>query len=194
MKWLAVSILIFAATSAFAHTEISVLGGYTSSSEIDMKAVGIQDLKIEDSFTWGLEATYFFTSHLGAEVLWVRQGSELTIENQTGIAELFELDINHLQGNFVYQFGAEQMLKPFVFAGVGAAFFSADDLESETKWSWDVGGGVKWFPTEWLGARVHARYNSIRLNDSSSDFCDPFGFCQDSLDQFEIMGGIVFQF
>jgi len=32
------------------------------------------------------------------------------------------------------------------------------------------------------------------LNDASSDFCDPFGFCQGSLKQFEILGGVVLRF
>jgi len=32
------------------------------------------------------------------------------------------------------------------------------------------------------------------LNDESSDFCDPFGFCQGSLNQFEMTGGLVLRF
>jgi hypothetical protein len=33
-----------------------------------------------------------------------------------------------------------------------------------------------------------------RLNESSSNMCDPFGFCQESLQQFEFAGGLVLRF
>ena len=32
------------------------------------------------------------------------------------------------------------------------------------------------------------------LNDASSDVCDPFGFCQDWLHQFELTAGVVVRF
>jgi len=32
------------------------------------------------------------------------------------------------------------------------------------------------------------------LNDASSDFCDPFGFCQDWLHQLELTAGVVVRF
>ena len=79
-------------------------------------------------------------------------------------------------------------------ARLGATFLSATDLESETKLSWAAGGGLKWFPSKRVGARVQARYAPTVLGDSSSDVCDPFGFCQGSLHQFEFMGGLVLRF
>ena len=42
--------------------------------------------------------------------------------------------------------------------------------------------------------RAQARYVPTMLNDESSDFCDPFGFCQWSLQKFELMGGVVIRF
>ena len=81
-----------------------------------------------------------------------------------------------------------------MLAGLGATFLSAEDLESETKLSWTLGAGVKWFPSKRLGARLQARYAPTLLDDSSSDVCDPFGFCQGSLHQFELMGGLVLRF
>ena len=81
-----------------------------------------------------------------------------------------------------------------LLAGAGATFLSAQDLDSETKFSWAVGAGVKWFPSGRIGARAQARYTPTQLNDSSSEVCDPFGFCQGSLHQFEFMGGLVFRF
>ena len=39
-------------------------------------------------------------------------------------------------------------------------------------------------PRKKTGVTLHVSYNPTRLNDANSDYCDPFGFCQDSLKQF----------
>jgi hypothetical protein len=63
------------------------------------------------------------------------------------------------------------------------------------KFSLNVGAGVKYFPWRRIGARAHVRYIPTLLSDTSSgDFCDPFGFCQGVLNQFEFAGGVVFRF
>jgi hypothetical protein len=105
------------------------------------------------------------------------------------------VNLDQLQASFVYQFGGEEAhVRPFLFAGPGLAFFGASDLDGETKLSLALGAGLKWFPGKRLGARLEARYAPTYLNDSSSDFCDPFGFCQSWLHQFEMTGGVVFRF
>jgi opacity protein-like surface antigen len=196
MKRLAFLALVLAASPALAQrTEVSALAGWASSDSLDRTAAGIQELQVAGGFTWGLQATRFFTPHLGAELSFSRQGSDLVISTASGSAELFDMSLGLLHGNAVYQFGAEDArLKPFVFAGVGATFFSSQGLESETKLSFGLGAGVKWFPRRSVGLRLQGRYDPTRLNDESSDFCDPFGFCQGSLQQFELSGGVVLRF
>ena len=72
---------------------------------------------------------------------------------------------------------------------------SAEQRPSETKFSWGFGGGVKYFPWEGLGFRGHVRYTPTMLNDEDAgDFCDPFGFCQGTLQQVEIAAGGVVRF
>ena len=188
--------LMASAAPVFAQrNEIALLGGYTTSGDIDEKALGIQDLAIKGSFTWGLAADHFFSEHLGAELSWARQQSALLIGTSAGSAQLFDLNLDLLQGSFVYAFGAHQArLRPFLLGSLGATFFSADDLDGETKLSWGLGAGVKWFPSGRIGVRAQVRYAPTVLGDSSSDVCDPFGFCQSSLNQFEMLGGVVLRF
>ena len=105
------------------------------------------------------------------------------------------MTIDQLQGSFVYQLGgAESRLRPFFIAGVGAALFSATDLDTEAKLSFGLGAGLKWLPTSRFGARLQAGYSPTYLNDASSGFCDPFGFCQAWLHQFELTGGVIIRF
>jgi opacity protein-like surface antigen len=190
----AILIALAAAPASAQPVEVSLLAGYTTRGDIENKAPGVQELAIGDGFAWGAAAGYFFSQHAGAELSWRRQESGLEIGDATSDARLFDVNVDVLQGSFVYRFGApEARIRPFVAAGVGATFFGATDLESETKLSWSAGAGLKWFPARRWGARLEARYAPTVLADSSSTFCDPFGFCQTALHQFELLGGFVFR-
>jgi len=154
------------------------------------------ELTIASGFTWGIQGARLFGPRWGAEVLWTQQGSALTIETDDGSSDLFSMTIRQLHGDLIYHLrAADARLRPFVFGGAGATFFSADDLESETKFSFGLGAGVKYFPWESIGVRAHVRYNPTMLNDKdAADFCDPFGFCQGVLSQVEFAGGVTVRF
>jgi len=196
VKRLAAFALILTASPAFAqHWDLTALGGYTTATSIDKRTEGIEELKLKGSFTWGLALDRDLSDHLGTEISWAQQRSALTIGTAAGSADLFDMQIGRLYGNVVYRFGADgARIRPFVFAGLGAAILSAPSLDTETKLSWGLGAGLKWTPSKNWGARVQARYTQIQLNDSSSDVCDPFGFCQGSLHQFELLGGVALRF
>jgi hypothetical protein len=77
---------------------------------------------------------------------------------------------------------------------VGATSFSAADLEDETKASWTVGGGLKWFVQRHVGFTAHARDKPTELRDTSSEVCDPFGFCQGTLKHLDVAAGAIVRF
>jgi outer membrane protein W len=188
--------LLLAASPAWAqHTEVSVLAGYTTSGDIEMKAPQFQDLAIDGSFTWGLQVGHFFSERLGAELSWSRQQSALAATTAAGSAELFDVRVDQVVVSVAYQLGGDGGgLRPFLSAGLGAAFFGADEPDDETKLALVLGAGVKWFPSGRIGARLQARYSPKHLNDAESDFCDAFGFCQSWLQQFELLGGVSLGF
>jgi opacity protein-like surface antigen len=126
----------------------------------------------------------------------MQQGSALRLATEAGAANVFTMTIQQLHGNVLYHFGGrDTKLRPFVFGGLGATFFSATELESETKLSYGLGGGVKYFPSKSIGARASFRYTPTMLNDDETvAFCDPFGFCQGSLQQIEFAVGAVVRF
>ena len=174
--------------------EASGLFGFTPSAAIDQRASELTDADIRGGFTWGLQGARFLTPSLGAEVLWTQQASAFEVGTSDGKADLFTMTVRQLHGNVVYRLGrADAKWQPFVFGGLGATFFSADTVESETKFSLDAGGGVKFFLSRMIGARAHARYKPTFINDSS-DFCDPFGFCQGVLHQIEFTAAAVLRF
>jgi outer membrane protein W len=196
IAFVAIAVLIAPSQAHAQSWEASGLFGFTPSAAIDERAPELSDADIRGAFTWGLQGARFFTPSLGAEVLWTQQASAFEIGTADGKADLFTMTVRQLHGNVVYRFGREGATwQPFVFGGLGATFFTADTVNSETKLSLDVGGGVKFFPSRSLGVRAHVRYKPTFLNDSSSGtFCDPFGFCQGVLHQIEFAAAAVLRF
>ena len=191
----AVALLIAPSSARAQSWEASGLFGFTPSATIDQRASELSDSDVRGAFTWGLQGARFFTHSLGAEVLWTQQASAFEIGTSDGKADLFTMTVRQLHGNVVYRFGsASATWQPFVFGGLGATFFTSDTVESETKLSFDAGGGVNLFLSRSVGARAHVRYKPTFLNDSSSDFCDPFGFCQGTLHQIEFAAAAVLRF
>jgi outer membrane protein W len=196
MRRLVLFVAIWSSSPAFAQSlEVTPLVSYTTPAAIDKKAPGILDLTINRSFTWGAEATYFVSPRVGLEVLWTYQSSGLSMTTVSGTAELFSMNAHQFHGNVVYQFGeATTRVRPFLFFGLGATSFSAEALERETKASWTLGGGLKWFLQPHIGIKMQGRYKPTELRDSSASVCDPFGFCQETLQPFELAAGVVFRF
>jgi len=124
----------------------------------------------------------------------VRQQSVLQVATDQGRADVFDVNIDQFHGSFVFQLGGEEArLRPFLAAGGGVALFSAPDRQAETRLSLGVGAGVRWLPTPKAGLRLQARYTPIHL-DSSSQACDPFGFCGGWQHQLEVTGGVAVRF
>jgi len=176
--------------------EVSAVAAHTPSAGLDNQAQELSGLDIRGGFTWGVEGSRWLTPNWGVDALWIQQQSALRLETGNGSADLFTMTVGQLHGNLVRQFGAATArLRPFVFAGLGATFFRADDLESETKLSLGLGGGVKYFPWNAIGIRGHVRYKPTMMNDEDAGrVCDPFGFCQGVLQQFEFAVGAVVRF
>jgi outer membrane protein W len=196
MKRLLTFLTFLSAAPAFSQgLEVTALGGYTTAGSLEHDTRTLEELKLAGSFTWGASVGFFFSEHLGVEASWARVGSGVELATAQASQEMFDVTIDQLQGSLVYQFhDAESRVRPFVTAGAGAAIFSSTAIDSETKLSFGIGGGLKWLPTRRFGARLQVKYTPTYLNDEGSDFCDPFGFCQGWLHQLELTGGLVLRF
>jgi opacity protein-like surface antigen len=193
VNWLA--LLLVAAPASAQRFEAAGLFGYTTSGSLEPVASELEGYEIGGGFTWQGQFDYFFSPHLGVEASWAQREGELTLSTSSGTGELFEIDMRQLLGSVVYQWGTEEAkVRPFVLGGLGATFFESDDVPSETKLAWAVGGGAKLFFHRRLGLKLQAKFNPTLLNDESSDFCDPFGFCADSVSSFELLSGVFFRF
>jgi hypothetical protein len=176
--------------------EMGGLAGFTPSVSLENHAPELDDVRVRGGFTWGIEATRFFTVNWGAEITWMQQASALQVETPAGSEDLYRMSILQLHADVVYQLGtADARWRPFVFGGAGATFFGATDLDSATKASLGIGAGIKYFPWATVGLRGQFRYKPTALNDDlEGGPCDPFGFCQGTLRPIEFTGGVVIRF
>jgi opacity protein-like surface antigen len=188
--------LVLLSAQASAQTfEVGGLFGYTTEGGLEPVARELDGYAIGGGFTWQGQFDYFVTPHLGFEASWAQREGALTLKAMSQTGELFEIDAGQLLGSVVYQWRQQgAKVRPFVFGGLGATFFRADDIPSEKKLAWAVGGGVKITLHPKLGIKLQAKYNPTVLNDESSEFCDPFGFCASSVSSFELLSGVVFRF
>ena len=122
-------LLAFAAQAWAQSWEVSGFAANTPSAGLDNQAQELSGLDISGGFTWGVQGARWVTPNWGVDALWTQQRSALRLETGDGSADLFTMSVGQLHGNLVRQFGAANArLRPFVFAGLGATFFSADDL------------------------------------------------------------------
>jgi hypothetical protein len=188
-------VLLLAAPASAQRFEASGLFGYTTAGSLEPVARELESYEIGGGFTWQGQFDWFLTPHLGLEASWAQREGPLRLTTRSGSAELFEIDMAQVLGSVVYQWGGEESkLRPFVLGSVGATFLESEDVPRETKLAWAVGGGAKLFFHDKLGIKLQAKLDATLLNDESSDFCDPFGFCASSVSSFELLSGVVFRF
>jgi opacity protein-like surface antigen len=191
-------LLLALATPAAAqsHNELSVLVGTASSAEIERKAPAIESLELASGFpVWHVSAARFFSPRFGVEISFAEQDAALELGSRGETAELYDVTLQQAHLNAVYAFAAEsRRLTPFVFAGLGLTFLDASEVPGETKFSWDVGAGAKFFPGRTFGARAQVRYAPTLVNDDGAESCSPIGFCESSFRQFEFTGGLSIRF
>lgn len=188
--------LLLAAVPVRAQTfEVAAMAGYANPVALEQTTANVDDLTINGQWTFAGSGTWFLSEHVGVEGWYSHSPTSLRLESGGNQATLFEMTISNILGNFVIQpMERSAALQPFLFAGAGVAVFTARDFDTETKVAFTVGGGLKWRLTQSLAARVSARYRGAALNDSASTICNPFGFCQSSMNQVEVMGGVVVRF
>ena len=192
-----VMLVVFAAVPAAAQSmELGMMAGFTPSTSLDRQAQELDDVSIEGGVTFAISAAKFLNEHWGVAGEWAQHFSGFGIETGGTSSSLYDIDIANIHGYAVYRFGsADAKARPFILGGAGLKYFSARDLDAETKLSFGVGGGLSYFLSRSLAIEGRVTYKPTVMNDDDAGrFCDAFGFCQSTLQQFELMGGVRFRF
>jgi opacity protein-like surface antigen len=187
---------LVAVPAAAQSTELGMSAGFTPATSLDRQAPELEGVNLDGGVTFSISGTRFLNEHWGIGGEWGHHFSGFVIETADADTTLYDLGIDHFHGYAAYRFGdAAAKLRPFGFGGAGIKFFTARDLESETKLSFVVGGGLSYFVSQNLAVEGRVTYTPTMMSDrAAGDFCDAFGFCQSRLQQFEFGGGVRFRF
>lgn len=164
------------------------------------------------NFTFGV----FVTEQAELEFLWARQSSQLVASGPAAAdLPITDMSVYNYHFNFVYNWGmADSRVRPFAFGGLGATQYSFGDvliagppgsgapglLDGETQFSSTIGGGVKFYFSPNIGAKVTGRYTPTFItSDPEGVWCDPWYGCWQVVDteysnQFDFSAGITIRF
>ena len=149
------------------------------------------------------------------EFLFSRQDADLAADGPGGGLSLTRTAVYNYMGNVVYNWGDEDsMLRPFVFGGLGATHYGLGEFllpqplqarrlhidGSETQFASTFGGGVKFYFTRYVGARVAVRVTPTYITSTrGGTWCDPFYGCWPITNdhystQYDTSVGVTFRF
>jgi opacity protein-like surface antigen len=170
--------LMAAAADDVYHLEITPFAGYRLGGSFDAEdnATGVDvDVDIDDHASYGLIVNWPAAFNTEYEVFLSRQSTSLDTNAGLflpGEPVLDDLDISYLQVGGTYLFEGDRAW-PFIVATVGASRFEPDssEFDSETFFSFGIGGGYKIAPSSRIGLRLEGRLLGSYLGGDSAVFC-----------------------
>jgi len=176
-------------------------GGGFSSVDRDFSDISNTDFSVSDASAWGAMADFSLTDNWQLEILYSRQETDLRIDEGFLAPDdpLFDMNVEYLHGGLLYQWRLAG-IRPYLTGGLGGTKFSPvdSDARSETRFSFNFGGGAKVFFGDHFGLRADARFFETYISDKDEVFCDRFGCFRvnvgEYLTQFQMAGGIIFAF
>jgi opacity protein-like surface antigen len=179
---------------------LTPLGGYTFGGEFT-DAAATTAVEVDDAPHYGLIFNLRESTHTQWEIFYARQESEAdTSELPAGAVDL-DVQYLHVGGTYVAD-GIRA--RPFLAATVGMTRFDPDPLtfDSENFFSFGIGAGYQFRPTDRLGVRLESRLLGTFLRSDTDLFCETGpdeNLCAISSDsdtywQLQASLGLVFRF
>jgi opacity protein-like surface antigen len=185
---LAIIFLSCGVSSAFAqygyshrNIEITPFGGSRFGGVIDLNTTPIDFLTIKSTWDYGVMGDVDVWPNVQAEFMWNRQPTRLGAHNiDTGqVSPVGDATLDMYQWSILFALRQpEAKLKPYFVSGLGFTHFDTNNaLNFNYRFSYNFGGGVKYFFSRHVGLRLEARYSPSRTTSSNVLICDPFFGC-----------------
>jgi len=177
-------------------------GGYAFGGEFKDEEDSLR-VEVDDAAHFGLIFNVRESANTQWEIFYSRQQSEADTSEVSPTQPLTDIDVQylHVGGTYVAD-GARA--RPFLAAGIGGTRFDPDPLtfDSENFFSFSVGAGWQFQPTDRLGLRLEGRLLGTILGSDSQLFCrtgPEENICAiasegDMYWQFQTSLGLVFRF
>ncbi len=182
-------VLVLFPASALARggIEITPYAGYRFGGEFEDGDSG-EKLKLEDAPAWGLAVDFDYGKNGQIGFLYSHQSTKFRDENILPDNTQLDIDFDYLQFNSTYLFDGTHT-RPYIAGGLGMAYLKPDypGFNSTTRFSFSLGGGLKWYANKNLGIRFDVRGFGTILESGTAVFCAN-GACN-----IHVTGGGVFQ-
>jgi opacity protein-like surface antigen len=159
----------------------SLFLGSRFGGNIAVNTPNVDYLPIDSSLNWGFNAGARLMPHLFAEFMWNRQTTTLSAHDIPTNQTVTLTDNAHLdmyQGSLLYEIWASSKVRPYVVGGIGFTHFDSHGILSfSNRFSYNLGGGVKYLFAPHLALRAEMRWSPSRTTSSKTTFCDPFLGC-----------------
>jgi len=200
---LVVSLLALVSSPAWAQVEIAGFAGYRTGASSNPDAGELDRIGVSKGVTYGAMFDVLFQEGMGFEFLWSHQNTDVSarLRGQTMSHDLFESSADTFLFNFLYHWNEDDdAFRPFVLGGLGWTRFGPKDVDvdSISKFAFDIGGGFKYYATDNVGFRFDARFQPTYVSSSDNLWCDPF-ICYNVpsahyFSQFEFTGAFLLRF
>ena len=188
------TLLSLPATSLAQSMELTPFAALRMGGDFDDIDTG-ESYELDEATSLGMIFNWDLDAQRQVEVIFSRQDTEFTVEDNMGAFTPLELDVSYLQGGGTYLFDGDRA-RPYIAGTIGLTRFDPKDsgFDSETRISFSLGGGIKLFLTNNVGLRFEGRGYFTFFDSSGQAFCD--GGCQvrlkaSAFTQLEAFAGII---
>jgi len=110
------------------------------------------------------------------EFRWARQGSHVHSEDVEPALSRQRLTLDQFHGDFSHEYFVEDWAtwaRPFVIGSVGVTHVAGNDTLSFTRFSFGIGGGLRFYATRHLGFKVQAEWLPVVVDPQVAFICGP---------------------
>ena len=182
---------------------LSLFLGARLGGNIAIDTPNVDYLPVSSSLNWGFNAGARIAPHLFTEFMWNRQTTTLSAHDVPTDRDVPLTNNAHLdmyQASLLYEFWTHSPLRPYAVGGIGFTHFDSNGILSfSNRFSYNLGGGVKYLLAPQVALRTELRWSPSRTTSSSTTFCDPFLGCfvtpvTNHAEQWQANLGIEFRF
>jgi len=171
-------VMVTTLSGAYAQNryEIEPFVGVRFGGRIHINSPAVDYLPIDTSLNWGFTGGVAIVRHLFGEFVWNQQTTTLSAHdlllNQTvPLTNHAHIDLYHF--DLLYEFWTPWKLRPFVVGGIGDTHFDSHGVLSfHDRFSYNIGGGVKYLFAPEVALRADLRWSPSRTTSVSTTFCD----------------------
>ncbi len=159
------------------HFDLTPFIGYRTSMSfpIDSDVSGTNARIILDANpSYGLSFGFRLHEDDVIEMRWARQDSYVHSENISPQPPRQRVLLDQFHGDFSHEYLVEEMpqsAKPFVMASVGGTHLSGGSDINFTRFSFGIGGGIRFYATRHIGFKVQAEWVPVFVDPHAAFVC-----------------------